>query len=75
MFGAKLLTQFYGDHTQPTRDPAVRKRLRSLVEGCSVLRAELRRRSDAMDAADEPPPEKAREGADLIRHTFGEVAA
>jgi hypothetical protein len=75
MYGAKLAHTFYGEHAQPARDPIVRRRLRSLVNSCSVLKSELRRLSDTMDAAAEPPPEKARSQADLIRHTFSEGVA
>jgi hypothetical protein len=75
MFGAKLCAQFYAEHAQPARDPAVRRRIRALVNGCAALKAELRRRSDAMDAADEPPHDKVRSHADLIHHTFSEGAA
>ncbi len=76
MFGAKLAHTFFHEHARPGADPAVRQRIRSLVNSCATLKAELRRRSDAMDApADEPPPEKARTHADLIRHTFSEGVA
>jgi hypothetical protein len=72
LYGAKLFYQFFGEHAQPTADPIVRRRLRSLIDGCSVLKAELRRRSDAMTRDDAPP---ARSHADLIRHTFADAAA
>jgi hypothetical protein len=75
MYGAKLAHTFYHEHAQPTRDPAVRRRLRSLVESCGVMKTEIRRRALMASAAAEPAPEKVREGADLIRHTFGEAAA
>lgn len=69
MYGRKLAHRFYHEHSQPVADPAVRVRLKSLVDSCAVLRAELRRR--ALMAQSDPPPDMAREGADLIRHTFG----
>jgi hypothetical protein len=76
LYGAEMLHQFFGEHAQPAADPVVRRRLRALVGGCSVLRDELRRRSDAVDAdPDEPPPTQAAAHADLIRHTFSEGVA
>jgi hypothetical protein len=75
LYGAKPVTAFYGEFAQPNYDPVVRRRIRTLVNEYAVLRAELRRRAAAIDAADDPPPAKARESADLIRHTFAEAAA
>jgi hypothetical protein len=76
MYGAKLAHTFYHEHAQPSADPVVRRRIRGLVESCLVLKSELRRRAlMASEIADGAPPENAREGADLIRHTFGEAAA
>jgi hypothetical protein len=73
-YGAKLAHTFYGEHAQPARDPIVRRRLRSLVNSCSVLKDELRCRA-LITSDDGPPPVKARSHADLIRHTFSEGAA
>jgi hypothetical protein len=75
MFGAKLLHQFFREHAQPSADPAVRRRIRTLVNSSTAMKAELRRRGEAIDTDDGPPPTKARSHADLIHHTFGEAAA
>jgi hypothetical protein len=74
LYGAKFLTTFFRADGQPSADPAVRQRLRELVNGCGVLRAELRRRAE-MTSDHEPLPTKAREHADLVSQVFGEAAA
>jgi hypothetical protein len=72
MYGSKLATRFYGEHARPAADPAVRRRLQSLVESCGVMKSELRRRALMASAADEqPPPEKAATHADLVSAVFG----
>jgi hypothetical protein len=67
-------TYFYRDDNAPRCDPIVRRRIRSLVNSCTALRSELHRRA-LIQSRDEPPPEKARSHADLIRHTFSEGVA
>jgi hypothetical protein len=74
-YGAKLLFQFFGEFSQPSADPIVRKRLLALVNEYAVLRAELRRRAVEKDAADDPPPAKVRSHADLVHATFAGMAA
>jgi hypothetical protein len=71
LYGVKPIHQFFRDDAQPHCDPAVRRRIRGLVNSCAVLKAELKRRADAMTSDDTPPPEKARTHADLVNAVFG----
>jgi hypothetical protein len=76
IYGIEQPTLFYRADANSYRcDAAVRGRLAELYRKCPALRDECERRADATVIANQPPPEQAREGADLIRHTFGEAAA
>jgi hypothetical protein len=71
LYGAKPIHTFFKADAQPTLDPVVRARLRTLINGCGVLRDELRRRNRMQMAPIEPTPSKRVENLDLIRATFG----
>jgi hypothetical protein len=68
LYGVEPIATFFRADAQPVCDPAVRKRLRSLIDTCAVLKSELRRR--ALIASDAPPPTQAQQHADLISQTF-----
>jgi len=57
-------------------DPVARKRLRSLIECCGILKAELRRRERMQHATSTttpaPTPTKAAVHADLVASVFGD---
>jgi hypothetical protein len=73
LYGVKPIATFFRVDGAPHADPAVRRRLRELVNGCGVLRDELRKRA-RMENADPPPqPTATQAHAELIAHTFGEA--
>jgi hypothetical protein len=74
MYGATIVHKLYHEHAQPTLDPAIRVRLRSLINSSKVLRDTLRSRALVQSQAPapiEPTPSKRVENLDLIRATFG----